>query len=134
MTGARGARPRDQQLGHEAVVAEVMDVRLYQDSGVPMVPMVMTMVTMTLRPLSLAFSVAVIEEPPGEAAVVHQGGLRMWGIELGRGRMRAVMGVEVGVVLVLLPRVGGALGPPGGSAARLPDILHTGRQGEVGGV
>ena len=97
-------------------MAEVMDVRLYQDSGVPMVSMVMTMVTMTLRPLSLAFSVAVIEEPPGEAAVVHQGGLRVRGIELGGGRVRAVMG-EVGVVLVLLPGVGGALGPPGGPAA-----------------
>ena len=133
MAGARGSRPRDQQLGHEAVVAEVMDVRLYQDSGVPMVSMVMTMVTMTLSPLSLAFSVAIIEEPPGEAAVVHQGGLRVRGVELGRGRVRAVMG-EVGVVLVLLPGVGGALGPPGGPAARLPDILHTGRQGKVGGV
>ena len=109
-----------------------MDIRLYQDSSVPMVSMVMTMAMMTLSPLSLAFSVAVIEEPPGEAAVMHQGGLRGRGVELGRGRV-AVVGV-VGVVLVLLPGVGGALGPPGGPAARLPDIFHTGRQRQVGGV
>ena len=107
-----------------------MDIWLYQDSGVPMV---MAMVTVTLTPLSLAFSVPVIEEPPGEAAVVHQGGLRGRGVELGRGRVAALGGWVVGVS-VLLPGVGGALGPPGGSAARLPDILHSGRQRQVGRV
>ena len=108
-----------------------MDIWLYQDSGVPMV---MAMVTVTLTPLSLAFSVPVIEEPPGEAAVVHQGGLRGCGVELGRGRVAALGGGVVGVLSVLLPGVGRALGPPGGSAARLPDILHSGRQRQVGGV
>ena len=108
-----------------------MDIWLYQDSGVPMV---MAMVTVTLTPLSLAFSVPVIEEPPGEAAVVHQGGLRGCGVELGRGRVAALGGRVVGVLSVLLPGVGRALGPPGGSAARLPDILHSGRQRQVGGV
>ena len=131
MTRARRAWPRHQQLGHEAVMAEVMDIRLYQDSSVPMM---MAMVTMTLTPLSLAFSVPVIEEPPGEAAVVHQGGLRGRGVELGRGRVAALGGGVVGVLPVMLPGVGGALGPPGGSAARLPHILHSGRQGQVGGV
>ena len=127
MTGARRARPRDQELGHEAVVAEVMNIRLYEHSGVPM----MTMATVTLRPVSLAISVPVIEEPPGEAAVVHQGGLGVWGVELGGGRVSVH---DVGGVLVMLTGVGGALGPPGLPAARLPDILHRGRQGEVGRV
>ena len=53
---------------------------------------------------------------------------------LGRGRVAVLGGGVVGVVLVMLPGVGGALGPPRLAAARLPHILHTGRQGKVGGV
>ena len=101
MTRARRAWPRHQQLGHEAVMAEVMDIRLYQDSSVPMM---MAVVTMTLTPLSLAFSVPVIEEPPGEAAVVHQG-RRLGGraVELWRGR---VAGRGLVVVLQKVPSEG----------------------------
>ena len=80
-------------------------------------------------PSSLSLMLSVVEEPPGEAAVVHQG-RRLGGraVELGRGRVAGrggVAGRGAGV--------GGALGAARGPAAG-PHVLHAGRQRQVGGV
>ena len=80
-------------------------------------------------PSSLSLVLSVVEEPPGEAAVVHQG-RRLGGraVELWRGRVAGrggVAGRGAGV--------GGALGAARGPAAG-PHVLHAGRQRQVGGV
>ena len=114
------ARPAQlETAGVEAALPRPRLVHVRLDEDAVLVP----------GPPSLSLVLSVVEEPPREAAVVHQG-RRLGGraVELGRGRVPGrggVAGRGAGV--------GGALGAARGAAAG-PHVLHAGRQRQVGRV